>query len=65
MSHAENFDVVEAGDGHWSVRNAGTAQVAGTLQQDADGFRLVDAQDKDLGVFPSIDDALTRLYGED
>ena len=65
MSIGDSFDLVEAGEGHWSVHNAGTTQVAGLLQQDADGYLLTDAQDKDLGRFATIDEALTRLYGED
>jgi hypothetical protein len=60
----ELFDVVEVGDGHWSIHTAGTTEVVGVLQEDADGFTLTDAHEKDLGTFPTLDDALARLSGD-
>jgi hypothetical protein len=55
------YDVIEVGDGHWSVHEAGTTRSVGTLQKDADGYRLVDAQDADLGTFATLEEAIARL----
>jgi hypothetical protein len=55
------YDLIEVGDGHWSVHEAGTTRVVGTLQKDADGYRLLDAEDADLGTFVTLEEAVARL----
>ncbi|MFZ4893450.1 hypothetical protein ACL9RL_03260 [Plantibacter sp. Mn2098] len=59
------FDVVPSSTGLWEVRFTGTDHVAGVVTQDADGFHVHDGLDAHLGVFPTLDRALTRLYGND
>ena len=61
MTSNAAYDVIEVGDGHWSVHEGGTTRMVGTLQTDADGVRLLDAEDADLGTFVSVDAALARL----
>jgi hypothetical protein len=65
MALSENFDVTRNDDGPWEVTYAGTPNVAGHLTPEGDGMRLHDSADKDLGLFGTVEHALTVLYGSD
>ncbi len=61
MTYAEAFDLVDAGQGRWTVQHRGSATIAGRVLRTQVGFELRDWREKALGVFDSIDDGLRFL----
>ena len=61
MTYAEAFDLVDAGQGRWTVQHRGSATIAGRVLRTQAGFELRDWREKALGVFGSIDDGLRFL----
>ncbi|GAB3605057.1 hypothetical protein GCM10027413_04660 [Conyzicola nivalis] len=61
MTYAEAFELVQAGQGRWTVQNRGSATVAGSVLRTQSGFELRDLRDRALGVFDSIEDGLRFL----
>jgi len=61
MTYAEAFELVQAGQGRWTIQNRGRATVAGRVLRTQHGFELRDLRDRVLGVFESIDDGLRFL----
>ncbi|WP_411699120.1 hypothetical protein [Conyzicola sp.] len=61
MTYAEAFELVQAGQGRWTVQNRGSSTVAGTVLRTQAGFELRDLRDRALGVFESIEDGLRFL----
>jgi hypothetical protein len=61
MTFVEAFDLVEAGEGRWDVQERNSVLVAGQVWRTATGFLLWDWLDRQLGTFPSMDDALRAL----
>ena len=61
MTYAEAFELVQAGQGRWTVQNRGSAIVAGRVLRTNAGFELRDLRDRALGVFESMEDGLRFL----
>jgi len=61
MTFAEAFELEQAGQGRWAVRNRGTATLVGRVLRTQAGFELLDLRERVLGVFDSIDDGLRFL----
>ena len=61
MTYAEAFELVQAGQGRWTVRSRATATDAGQVLRTQAGFELRDLPDRALGVFESIEDGLRFL----
>jgi len=61
MTYAEAFELVQAGQGRWTVQNRGSATVAGRVLRTNAGFELRDLRDRALGVFESMEDGLRFL----
>ncbi|CAD6007010.1 hypothetical protein [Agreia sp. COWG] len=65
MALSEQFDVTKHDDAPWEVLYVGTPNIAGHLTPEGSGFRLHDSVDNDLGLFGTVEHALTVLYGSD
>jgi hypothetical protein len=65
MALSENFDLTKHDDAPWEVTHVGTPNIAGHLTPEGTGLRLHDSADNDLGLFGTIEHALTVLYGSD
>ena len=61
MTYAEAFDLVDAGQGRWTIHHRGSATIAGQVWRTNAGFELRDWREKALGVFETIDDGLRFL----
>jgi len=61
MTHAEAFDLVDAGQGRWTVQHRGSSTIAGQVWRTDAGFELRDWRATALGVFETIDDGLRFL----
>ena len=61
MTYAEAFELVQAGQGRWTVQHRGSASIAGQVLRTQAGFELRDLRDRALGVFDSIEDGLRFL----
>jgi hypothetical protein len=61
MTYVEVFELIDAGQGRWEVRNRTTAMSAGQVWRVGRGFELRDWRDHRRGSFRSIDAALREL----
>jgi len=61
MTYAEAFELVQAGQGRWTIQNRASSTVAGRVLRTNAGFELRDLRDRALGVFDSIEDGLRFL----
>lgn len=61
MTYAEAFELVQAGQGRWTIQNRASSTVAGQVLRTNDGFELRDLPGRALGVFDSIEDGLRFL----
>jgi len=61
MTYVEAFELVQAGQGRWTVQNRATATIAARVLRTHAGFELRDVRDGALGSFDSIEDGLRFL----
>lgn len=62
MTYAEAFDVIDAGEGRWSVRLRQPRCLVGEVWRTGAGFLLWDSNQRQAGTFPSMTDALRTLW---
>jgi hypothetical protein len=61
MSHNDEFEIIQAGEGRWDVQRRGSLLVAGQVWSTASGYLLWDWADRQLGTFRSLADAIGAL----
>ena len=61
MTYAEAFELVQGGQGRWTIQNRVGSTVAGQVLRTNAGFELRDLLGRAVGVFDSIEDGLRFL----
>jgi len=62
VSLSEHFSLAQQGDGHWIIRHQITGLLAGRVIETSGGFLLSGDDSRAVGIFASIDEAISGLY---